>query len=748
MNRERGIALITVLMSAVVLVMLSTTFVQLGRSGFLSVRQYEVRSIAMQACDSGLDYARAQLVQRPGWGDLAFGSGTVTLDDPNLIRVEEVGADVATNVVTGTLPRSESSFRVQVVNNLRGRARRDPPPWSRSGCYVPPRCALVAVEGSHRGITRRVEVLLTRRTVFSGAVRAGESFAVSLQADSDNALAISSNAPQANQVVANGNILLPDAEAVIFENRGGRGQLKAGADVSVNSTVSFDPTTGNVSSSTGTSLEASAASFRAQVATTLNANVQTAAPPSPPRFEPSQLKSTSAPQRTIPGGQYKFTSANSIVIVPEDGSGNITATGNYTSPSGAVVQLSNYRFLPQDNVRVTGNFTLSGEITRYEIVNGTYAGNLTPEAFPTSLGIGYNADGIPVASEDALKSRFVVDGDLTVQGDLAGSGQLFVQKTSATEGGDILIEGNSQMSASRTNGMAIVAEGNVKIAEVPTQAATAAFAMDAADFQLFSQAVDAMGSSAEATLNDWRETDPTPKINLVGSNDFPSSDLRGQIISLPGGYRNFVNATLLSSGNTSGGVVFGNQTFEVALPGSPPTLVPGSPFTGPELIDAFMTKIETDHGGLMTLGMHMRIREFLKSVDRGAPDPNLINLWDLTAFESRDQVVQGLVASQVSAYDQDARVKGLTLTTYLQQPNPYNNGMRRDLIFGGILYGEGNIYTKIYNNFSLLGTMFSNQTISFENLSRGSLTFDPASFEDHFDLAKLGLGVAFYWSDT
>jgi hypothetical protein len=79
--------------------------------------------------------------------------------------------------------------------------------------------------------------------------------------------------------------------------------------------------------------------------------------------------------------------------------------------------------------------------------------------------------------------------------------------------------------------------------------------------------------------------------------------------------------------------------------------------------------------------------------------------------------------------------------------NPYSNLAAQDVVFGGLLYSRGNLFTEIGSKFNLLGSLLADRSISFKNLSRGHLTFDPASFEDHFDLAKLGLGVAFYWTD-
>ena len=79
-------------------------------------------------------------------------------------------------------------------------------------------------------------------------------------------------------------------------------------------------------------------------------------------------------------------------------------------------------------------------------------------------------------------------------------------------------------------------------------------------------------------------------------------------------------------------------------------------------------------------------------------------------------------------------------------PNPYVNGQRFDFIFGGILYAKKNVYAHMANRFNLLGSMISSEgTVGFDHLVGGKVVYDPNSFEDQFDVTKIGLSAIFFW---
>lgn len=721
-----------VLMSMVVLVMLSTSFVQLGRGSFFSIRQYEARAVALRACESGLDYARGRLARDLYWGRSPLGASRTVLEIPGFLEAEESGSSETDNLVQGTLSSSGASFRLQILNNIPGISRLEPPPWSRSGCHVPPRCALIVIEASYQGATRRVEALLTRRTITGGSVQAGEKFAATVSSFEEDALRFGSITPQGNQIKADGDIYLPRADRVKSETRGGRGRIRSGSDVLINSQVNFSPT-GNASLVNGLSLKDDPVA-RADASVQMQASISTEAPVSPPRFDPQDLKSPSESSHphTLPAGHYHFVGPNRVRM--PDGT---YAENNHPADNPAVV-FSNYRLLPLENVVVHGDLSISGEIT---VVPAPGEDPIVTE-FPVSLGIGYNEHGFLERGELAHKHRLTVEGNLKVEGDLIGGGQLFLRATGGSSG-DLEVVGNSLMSATRTDGVAVVVDGNVKFLEDPTGLAeTTPFRMEFMDFELFRQAIIEMknlGGGFAETLNDWREAPVIDKTGLLGPTDEAGASpttMRSIPLSIPAtDYESLVFNQMLESGLTKSGNPFWSQAFD-DFPGSP---------TGQELVASVMNL-----SGGYTLAKHIRLREFIKSVDRGLPNPQLIlNDGDFfTGGPEVDATVLGLIANQVSAYFQDARLEGKTLVNFMEtSPNPYVAGVRQDTIFGGLLYSKGNFFAQLPGKFKLLGSLITERSVSLKDVHKVHLVFDPASFEDHFDPARLGLGVAFYWTD-
>lgn len=751
MRRRRGIALVTIMLTLVVLTMLATSFVQLSRNGLLSSRQYHLRVQAQQACECGIDYARAKLAQVPLWAENGWtGNPTFSVGD---LQVTESGSGPDDNLAEGRLTNG-ATFRLRAHSNLMGVGVVPPLAWSQSGINVPKRCALVRVEGEFKGVRREVEVVLARRSNVSGAIYAGQNFAVTTPGG-DDALRFSSTVAHGNRLKVEGNVFFPDEEVVLFDESGGRGRVQSGQDTHVNSTVSFNPATGTITSASGTSLHSNSV-LKGQVATTIQASIQTHEATAAPKFNPNQLVSSGAgsiPQ--IPPGHYHFEGPNNVTYTDENG--NVRRDIVDAIP-GVPVSFSNYRFLPIGEAEVAGNLTITGELTRQLYNSDGSLGAVETTSFPVSLGVGYNTNGIPLSAQQTPNNRLTVHGNVSIEGDLIGSGQLRVEKE-AGQGGQLTLLGNSRLSATRTDGLALTTEGSVQFKEVGSDVDLTSFAMGVSDFTFFNQAADNFSSMASfvapewpsgsvnvdpnSALDDWRTLTSGAKGGVVGDSDEFGDRLRSSPITVSGGYDNFVKASLLSAGNTTHGQPFLGRLFEFPAPDGTTIFKNGN-----EIIGAFTSNLqEGEIGAGLTLGKHIRLREFIKSVDRGQPDLALVNLWNRTQFDLKNDEIRALVANQVSAYDQDARVDGKTLTQYFNETNPYQESMRQDFFFGGILHSAENLYARLNGPFVLLGAMMAEGDIGFDQMVKGDIVFDPSSFEDQFDLAKMGLRIAFYWSN-
>ncbi len=751
MRRRRGIALVTIMLTLVVLTMLATSFVQLSRNGMISSRQYHLRVQAQQACECGIDYARAKLAQVHGWADSGWtGNPNFSVGD---LQVTESGSGPDDNLAEGRLTNG-ATFRLRAQSNLMGIGVVPPLAWSQSGINVPKRCALVRVEGEYKGVRREVEVVLARRSNVSGAIYAGQNFAVTTPGG-DDALRFSSTVAHGNRLKVEGNVFFPDQEVVLFDESGGRGRVQSGQDTHVNSTVSFNPAAGTITSASGTSLHSNSV-LKGQVSTTIQASIQTHEATAAPKFHPNQLVSSGAgsiPQ--IPPGHYHFEGPNNVTYTAPDGT---VDTGIVDAIPGVPVSFSNYRFLPIGEAEVVGDLTITGELRRQLYNSDGSLGAVETTSFPVSLGVGYNTNGIPLSAQQTPNNRLTVHGNVSIEGDLIGSGQLRVEKD-AGQGGQLTLLGNSRLSATRTDGLALTTEGSVQFKEVSSDVDLTSFAMGVSDFTFFNQAADNFSSMASfvapewpsgsvnvdpsSALDDWRTLTSGAKGGVVGDSDEFGDRLRSSPITVTGGYDNFVKASLLSAGNTTHGQPFLGRLFEFPAPDGTTIMK-----TGNEILGAFTSNLqEGEIGAGLTLGKHIRLREFIKSVDRGQPDLALVNLWNRTQFDMKNDEIRALVANQVSAYDQDARVAGKSLSQYFNETNPYQESMRQDFFFGGILHAAENLYARLNGPFVLLGAMMAEGDIGFDQMVKGDIVFDPSSFEDQFDLAKMGLRIAFYWSN-
>ncbi|MBS2040301.1 hypothetical protein JST97_35265 [bacterium] len=759
MRRHKGVALITVLLTAAVLAMLSTALVCMNRNGLLSLGEYENRARAMQACYAGLDYARARLQQDSTWSRTAFAAAHKVLDLPQVV-VQESGQTVDANQAEGELPLEDSKFQLRVENNLGNRYSVPAPAWSRSQMTIPPRCALVAIDGLSGGSRRRIEVILCHKVGVGVGIFAGKDLGISLaDGAADKALTFSSTLPRGNHVNVNENVLLPSTSKVDFGTQAARGRIQSGGDTKVNSSFGF-ATDGSIDQSTisGASLAADPL-LTQQASTEMKTSINTNSPPSPPRFKPDQLKQPSS-SSNLPAGTYRFTSHDTVTFTPSNG-GSSTQYVNQIPVGDKVVRLGEYRFMPEGDIKVDGNLTLVGQQTKLEASGDRMVSTSVTTPMPVSLAVGYGTNGLPLAVDDlgnpnVTKTRFTVSGNLKVEGDMVGNGQLFVQKRNGT-GGTLTVEGNSRLSATRTDGMAVVVEDSVHFKDVNALAPVQPFAMGTNEFDLYASALNLnagppyYSQSQKDTLKNWQSQGPSALAAVIGSDDLPGATVRGRII---GNYTSVLN-DILSQGNRNAQLI-GTQV--VVAQGDP-----GSSFiatlSAKQLITDYIQQVVSSQGN-MTLGTHTRVREFIKSVERGAPNPALLSVWFQAApvaglsstglndvsYNSYSTSIQSLVGNQISAYNQDARLHGKTLQQYISSSNGYSDSQRFDFIFGGLLYAQKNIYAHMANRFNLLGTMISAEgSVGFDHLSGGQVVYDPNSFEDQFDLSKVGLSPTFFW---
>lgn len=726
---HRGVALITVLLAVTMLAMLSSSLLLATRGSLISGEQYRRRQVLMATARSGLDYARARLAQSPGWSKTGFGNAT-PLDDQHM-RVQEQGSSETDNVVTGEDKGSGGRFSIRVVNNLRGLGVLETPVWSRTRVKVPRNSALVLVEADYEGSQRRIESVLVRGSLLTNSLSAGDSVAAKLVAGgAGDLMQFSSTLPRGNVVKAQSRVVFPDTTQIKF--RGGNGSIQSGGDISVNATVNFDSMGNFTVANAGTALQNNAAGTAA-ASSQMSTSIRTGSP-SNQNFSPDKLVQPGGTKKHLPPGTYTFTDANTVTYRDEQG-----------APAGAnlsgIVTVRDFRFIPMGDVEVAGNLTINGMVSRATWITtppgSPHYSTAEPEPTIISLGVGYTDQGIPKAAEDP-KDRLTVSGNLKVMGDLTGNGQIFINKNNG-QGGNLDVMGNSFLSATRTDGMAVVAQGTAKFSEISSEATSMPAYMVSNDLPRFQQAILSEYNEAASrdVFNRFHQSTTVERSNMLGS---------------PGGHsglRNQPAGSAMPKPTASfGGIPLNDLSLTITNPGGGAAL----PISAKDLVSQYIDAQTLGPGGdrgPISLGDYIRLREFLKSVDLGAPKPELLDSLH-PLYGEGDSLVTAAILNQVQAYDQDARNDGRRLDEYLVHltdtgTNPYQT--IQELIFGGLLCADGNLFTQINSSFNLYGAMIAKGNIGFDHLQKGRFVFDPSLLEEQFELSKLGLVPMFFWSE-
>lgn len=735
-KRPLGIALISVLLISLVVSMLAVSMLSISRSSKFAHLQQENWSRALDACYSGLDFAKSRLKDDNGWGTTAF-TGVGNLNSPDLV-VTESGT-----LVSGQHPTLNQAFQIEVANNLSGFASSPSPAWSKSKVELPPHTVLVRVTGNSGGAKKSIEVLLSKAQFSQNSIFAGKD----VYFNTDKTV-LRSTLPKGNRARATRNIYMNNPADFDFAP-GNPGKLQAGLDTVIkNRGATVDPSNSDVTAMGPLSKSLTAnPSLVAPTSADIHGMVELNTPPVPPVFNKDKLKVPAAASLTLRPGDYKFIAHNQVQLP----NGSIVGDSILSVEGTPAVLLRDYQFKPQGYVKVDGNISISAEIKRSEYDPGTGVTTQTTDSLPATLALGYNSDGFPVTTDPTAPiptspsdNRLEVKGDLTVRGDLAGSGQIVVSKVDPSNGGTLQVQGNSYMSAARTNQMAITADKRVDISVVPPDAAEQPFAMHHADISVFSL----VGSSISPGGPNGPALD-----NLTGASRASLKNLAGSDDN-PGGPTASIRQTIVPSYS-------GSILPKLMTQTNPPRTSPGGTIDitpqDATLIKKFVQDAENSGG--MTIGKHLRLREFLKSIERQSPERNFIDTTMLTSdpangvfsYNDADARIQAAAVNQIFTLNQDARAKGIDLRTHLAtaQLSEYAENLRTMTVFGGLLHSDGSVQLQSAGGLNLLGIVLTSLGSVHLKSRAGAetrITYDPSAFEDHLDQSA-GFTTLFFWSN-
>lgn len=237
MKKRRGIALITVLIIAVVLMMLLGSFVRIQQQNFSLIKNDDNFVAATEAARSAFDYSLFRLERNHYFGKSAFDANKDISLEPHL-EIKEVKG---TFRLEGKVKQTGAEFVIVIRNNIDGKTPVDG--------VAKGHCRLL-ITGKRGGAKVRREAMMTTAPLFDSGVIASKD--IKIDAES---LTISSRDPLRNRVRSKGAIHVPGISRFHFnpaEAATERGVLWAKDGIMMGSqSLSTENAINQVSSATG-----------------------------------------------------------------------------------------------------------------------------------------------------------------------------------------------------------------------------------------------------------------------------------------------------------------------------------------------------------------------------------------------------------------------------------------------------------------------------------------------------------------
>ena len=194
MKKRRGIALITTLMLAGLLLLLLGAFMQVNRSQFALLGGSGDREAALRTIMSAQEFCVSKLERDETWAKDVFSGDYEEPLDGRFMTVKEIGGE---RTLEGSIPSLDSTFSVQIENDLAGTQR-----------------VTLRISATTGTLTRNAVVKLRPAPLYDSAVAAGGAVRVNA-----SAWDVGSRDPYRNVVRATGDIDAPDHADVNFVSK-------------------------------------------------------------------------------------------------------------------------------------------------------------------------------------------------------------------------------------------------------------------------------------------------------------------------------------------------------------------------------------------------------------------------------------------------------------------------------------------------------------------------------------------------
>ncbi len=746
-TKPQGMALVSVLLVTVVLLAMAGAFFVAHRADLALLGSTTYREQTKNACLSVADFIQFKLQNDRHFGTKAFSSEGLNpkdeafpaeADEPLMtVQYRGNGFSTSNNKVVGHMPTTKVDFEVVLVNNLNAGQTQT----LTYNTKAPPRTARAWITSRRGNITSKIDVIFKQSPFTNASISSGKDITVDL-ASSDNgywflgAMQPSGNAVRAKNTIKGPEVWSRSGKAVQFlPPPGMEGKLDAPYGVLQAQVLNMQVD--------GVHRPLRAGS---QVVEESEANIQGVLSPGggvvkTPELARDDLQGAARKAR-FPYSELVFRTIDSpsgSVHRLEDGTGGVLAefgSSDYNSRNFPIYgehrqKLASFDLenrvmtvAPDTELQVTGDFRLSSKTA-----------NGDPDTARQPIVILGNSE----------KGASIDAPSISIEGSVGGFGAL---KSSQ---GNIEIAAKSALSTTPDFGIALHSEGNVVLTK-PGKSANDGLAVDWDAFSLGLRA-----GRMNTNLNQWgylreesKQTEASRFMSRSLARPGQQSTFQplwdGLTADFPADQR-ALEARDAWLREATLEVTEDDPTWEFSIENPTPNQIvvtPGEP-AGPGI----------------SVEKYVRLREYLRTVKSGNPDPSWLEGPTPEVQEQRSLDVTNLVKNQLSSYQLSAgqvtkEVNGQPilswkpLSQYFSGRNPYTATYAPDMLFRGLVYTKGDfIFDTERKGVYIEGALVTKGSVRIENATGAHFVYNSDLLQNLFATDRLDLSIPLekaYWA--
>lgn len=734
-------ALASVLLVTVVMLALAAAFFASHRADLALLTTSTYREQTKNACLSVADILQYKLQNNRNFGAVAFSDETETFPNSagqDLLSLQLVGngKHPKANRIIGKMPLSDVEFEVRLVNNLKTSTVTETLEFDPES---PPRTARAWVTARRGNVTSHIDVIFKQSPFTTASITSNSDINVEL-ANSDGYWLLGAMQQSGNNVRASGKIRGPE----VWSPTGAAVQFTAPPGMERKA----KPPYGTMQ---GKELEMQVDGVYTYLKPGMEKTVQSEATIKGvlssgggdvkiPELEANSLQGASR--------KVSFPHSNIVFETVENGRGEgvhrLMSDGrelahynpsNYggdktfawydqTGHRAASFDLENrvMTVSPDIELQVDSKFSLSST------TQGQSFGSLQPTLVlgNSDRGAGLQASGVDI------------DGSVGGFGAIKSSGSLNVAA-------------KSSLSTTPDFGIALHAKGDVTLTKPGANANDGL----AGDFEAFKRA---SGSGSNTTLDRWGYLDDA-------SMATEASSFKGRSLAGAGGSGQFQS---LWDGLTADFPADQRAiSYRDALLKAPVAEVTGpdpdpnwEPTVDQPERPIIVTSPAEPGGAGVTIDNYVRLREYLRSVKKGAADASWLEA-NPDAKVSREQDVTNLVKNQLSSFQlsagqQTEEVNGQpvlswnSLSSFFKGTNPYSATYAPDMLFRGLVYTEGNfVFDTQRQGVYIEGALVARGNVDIKNASGAQFVYNSDLLQNLFAPEKDDFSIPLeraYWA--